>query len=235
MKSRAARFLRLLPVLLASVGGLSAGTVSGKVSLLDDGRVRSDAANVVVWVEGLQRAGRPAESSQAKASESVPSMRSTHKRFTPKVLAVELGRSVSFPNDDPIFHNVFSVSGENHFDLGLYRRGRSKDKSFESPGLVRVYCNIHPQMIGFIRVVDSSFFTVTGPDGRFDFDGVPDGERTLKAWCDEGGETSAVVHVSARKSVSASLSLDVSGFKPQAHKNKYGQDYPPPPPDEDRY
>jgi plastocyanin len=222
-------------VLAASAGALCAGTVSGRITLVENGRARSDASNVVVWIEGARRPGRAADSAPAKALDTTPSMKSVHKKFAPKVLAVEVGRSVAFPNDDPIFHNVFSVSGENHFDLGLYRRGRSKDKKFESPGLVRVYCNIHPQMIGFIRVVDSSFFAVTEPDGKFAFEGVPDGERTIKAWCDEGGETAATIQVSPRRVASASLSLDVSGFKPQPHKNKYGQDYPPPPPDEDRY
>ena len=235
MNSRSARILRLLPVLAASSGALSAGTVSGRVSLVENGRPRPDASNVVVWIEGVRRPGAAADSVPGKPAGAAPAMRSTHKKFTPRVIAVEVGRAVAFPNDDAIFHNVFSVSGENHFDLGLYRRGRSKDKKFESPGLVRVYCNIHPQMIGFIRVVDSSIFTVTDGSGQFTFDNVPDGDRTVKAWFDEGGETSAAVQVSPRRAATASLSIDVSGFKPEAHKNKYGQDYPPPPTDEDRY
>jgi plastocyanin len=220
-------------VLFASAGPLRAGTVTGTVSLMDSGRARSDASNAVVWIEGAHRP----KSEAAKATEpaAMASMTSIHKKFAPRVLAVETGGSVAFPNEDRIYHNVFSVSGENHFDLGLYRRGKSKDKKFDVSGLVRVYCNIHPQMVGFIRVVDSAFSAVTGPDGSFVFDGVPDGSHTVKAWCDEGGETSAPALVSARKPATVSLSLDVSGFKVQPHKNKYGQDYPPPPEDEDRY
>jgi hypothetical protein len=90
-------------------------------------------------------------------------------------------------------------------------------------------------MIGFVRVVDSSFSTVTDSDGSFTFTDVPDGDWTVKAWCDESAEGSVKVQVSSRRVAIASLSLDVSGFKPQPHKNKYGQDYPPPPTDEDRY
>ena len=235
MKSRVARVFRLVCVLTASTGALSAGTVSGGVSLVENGRSRSDASNVVVWIEGAHLPPKAPDSAPPKAPEPTPSMKSIHKKFTPKVIVVETGRSVSFPNADGIFHNVFSVSGQNQFDLGLYRRGRSKDKKFEAPGLVRVYCNIHPQMIGFVRVVDSSFSTVTSSDGAFTFENVPDGERTVKAWCDEGGETAVNVQVSPRRIATASLSLDVSAFKPQPHKNKYGQDYPPPPEDEDRY
>lgn len=213
----------------ASVGG----RVEGRVTLLDNGRSRANASEVVVWIEAT-RLEKTAHSA-AKPRLPVPTMTSEHKRFTPRVLAVPVGDAIAFPNDDPIFHNVFSVSGENRFDLGLYRRGKSRERIFQTAGLVRVYCNIHPQMIGYIRVVDSDFFAVTGPDGSFAFDGVPPGERTVKAWCEAGGETSAAVSVRAGRPAQAALSLNVGTFKPEPHKNKYGKDYPPPPPDEDRY
>ena len=203
-----------------------AGRIEGRITLLDGGRPRADASNVVVWIEAT-RVGEPPTPPLTMTSE--------HKRFTPRVVAVEAGHAVSFPNEDPIFHNVFSVSGENRFDLGLYRSGRSKEKTFSAPGLVRVYCNIHPQMVGYVRVVDSSFSAVTGASGAFAFDGVPAGARVVKAWCEAGGEASEPVVVRARQTVPAALSFDVGAFKPQPHKNKYGQDYPPPPPDEDRY
>jgi len=202
------------------------GRIEGKVTLRDGGRPRSDASNVVVWIEATHVEALPAPGR---------TMTSEHKRFTPRVVAVEAGRPVSFPNQDPIFHNVFSVSGENRFDLGLYRSGRSKEKTFAAPGLVRVYCNIHPQMVGYVRVVDSSFSTVTGPNGVFAFDGIPAGARVIRAWCEPGGETTEPVVVRPNQTASAALSFDVSAFHPQPHKNKYGQDYPPPPPDEDRY
>ncbi len=202
------------------------GRIEGKVTLLDSGRPRSDASNVVVWIEATHADERPAADL---------TMTSEHKRFMPRVVAVEAGRPVSFPNRDPIFHNVFSVSGENRFDLGLYRSGRSKEKTFTAPGLVRVYCNIHPQMVGYVRVVDSSFSAVTGPNGAFAFDGIPTGARVVRAWCEPGGEASEPVVIRPSQTASAAISFDVSTFKPQPHKNKYGQDYPPPPPDEDRY
>jgi len=217
-------------LLLARAAGGAApsptGRIEGKVTLLDGGKARADASNVVVWIEATRVDGR---------TPPLPKMTSEHKRFTPRVVAVEAGHLVAFPNDDPIFHNVFSVSGENHFDLGLYRSGRSKEKKFEVPGLVRVYCNIHPQMVGYVRVVDSSFAEVTGPGGAFSFDGVPAGSRVVRAWCEPGGETSQPVVVHAGQTAAAALAFDVSAFKPQPHKNKYGKDYPPPPPDEDRY
>jgi Carboxypeptidase regulatory-like domain len=134
---------------------------------------------------------------------------------------------VEFPNRDPIFHNVFSVSGANRFDLGLYRSGTSRTRRFDAPGLVRVYCNIHPQMVGFVQVVDSDVFDVTGPDGAFRLEGVPPGAYTLRAWHEEAGETSTPVTVRAGDDSRITLRIDISGFRPAPHKNKYGKDYPP--------
>ena len=217
-------------LLLAAGAAVPSGRIDGRITLLDNGKARADAGNVAVWIEGVR-----IEGSDRLAGEKAPRMVSQRKTFAPRVVAVPVGRPVAFPNEDPIFHNVFSVSGENHFDLGLYRSGRSKDRSFSVPGLVRVYCNIHPQMVGYVRVVDSSFVTVTGKDGSFSFEGVPAGEHVVKAWCEAGGESSAPVALRPRQVATVALTFDVSAFKPQPHKNKYGQDYPPPPPDEDRY
>ena len=86
--------------------------------------------------------------------------------------------TVDFPNVDPIYHNVFSVSGGNRFDLGLYRSGSSKSQKFDETGLVRVYCNIHPQMVGFVMVVDSDFAAVTGPRRRLPVRQRPAGHAT---------------------------------------------------------
>jgi len=141
----------------ASSAPVPSGRIEGKITLLDGGKANSSAANVVVWIEATH--------GDARGAEPAPKMVSNHKMFAPRVVAVPVGGAVTFPNEDPIFHNVFSVSGENHFDLGLYRSGRSKERAFSAPGLVRVYCNIHPQMVGYVRVVDSSFFAVTGPSG----------------------------------------------------------------------
>ena len=162
-------------------------------------------------------------------------MKSERKRFTPRVVVVPRRGAVDFPNVDAIYHNVFSVSGVNRFDLGLYRAGASKEKSFEEPGLVRVYCNIHPTMVGFVMVVDSDYATVTREDGSFRFEGVPAGPHVLKVWHEEGAETPVTVTVRARGVTEVPVQLDISSYKLQPHKNKYGKDYPPPPPDDERY
>lgn len=203
-----------------------AGTVSGKVALVRDGKEQADASNTVVWIEGLRQS--PGSSRTPPGTPpAAGQMKSSSKRFQPRVIAVAKDGAVDFPNTDPIYHNVFSVSGANRFDLGLYRSGTSKSKTFPEPGLVRVYCNIHPQMVGFVMVVDSDFRTVTGPDGSFRFDGVPPGAHVVKAWHEEGAETSQPVSVRASGDVPLALRLDLSGYKPAPHKNKYGKDYPP--------
>jgi plastocyanin len=228
-----APLLRLL--LLASPTPIppEGGVVSGQVVLFAGGAPRPDASNAVVWVEGAHPAG---DASRGAATRE-PEMRSDQKRFSPRVVGVSRKGAVNFPNVDPIYHNVFSVSGGNRFDLGLYRSGAAKKKEFTETGLVRVYCNIHPQMVGFVRVVDSDFIAVTGPDGKFRFDGVPPGNWTLEAWHEEAGsEASSPVTVRSKQESVAPLRLDVTGFQPQPHKNKYGRDYPPQPPaDDERY
>jgi plastocyanin len=211
----------LFAVLWAGGGPLargSSGSVSGRVVLVKGGSPRSDASNAVVWIEGPPGGGAPGRTL---------TMSQQSKRFTPRVLVVPRAGSVEFPNNDPVYHNVFSVSGSNRFDLGLYRSGASKSRSFAEPGLVRVYCNIHPQMVGFLLVLDSGFSAITDRDGGFRFEGVPAGNWTLKAWHEEGDETSVPLSVPAAGDAPLVVSIDTSSFRPLPHKNKYGKDYPP--------
>jgi plastocyanin len=205
-------------VLVVTAPTVLAGTVSGRVILVQGGKDLGDASNIVVWIEGAHGAsGGPARAQ----------MKSSSKRFLPRVVAVSKSATVEFPNADSIYHNVFSVSGGNRFDLGLYRSGASKSKTFDEPGLVRVYCNIHPQMVGFVMVVDSGFVAVTGPDGSFRFNGVPAGSHLVKAWHEEGTELSQPVAVPAGGDAPLLLRIDISGATGQPHKNKYGKDYKP--------
>jgi hypothetical protein len=147
------------------------------------------------------------------------------KAFAPRVVVVPVGGSVEFPNQDPVLHNVFSVSGENRFDLDLYKRPKSGAFTFRHPGLVRVYCNIHPQMSAFVLVRDNPFWARPGADGRFEIPDVPAGEWVLKAWHERSLEISQPVTVSADGAVDVALTLDASKWKRAPHKNKFGQDY----------
>jgi hypothetical protein len=142
------------------------------------------------------------------------------------VVAVSVGGVVDFPNEDPIFHNVFSVSGENRFDLDLYKRPKSGQWTFQNPGVVRVYCNIHPQMSAVVLVRDTPFLTKAAPDGSFEIAEVPAGRYVVKAWHERAAqEGSAEVTVPASGEAAARLVLDATAYRRFQHKKKDGKDY----------
>jgi plastocyanin len=108
-----------------------------------------------------------------------------NETFVPHVLAITTGTTVDFPNSDRIYHNVFSLSKTQPFDLGRYAVGRSKAVRFDRPGIVRVFCDIHSHMNAFILVFSHPFFAVTDAEGRYHIDNVPPGNYSIVAW-DEG-------------------------------------------------
>ncbi len=211
------RFFFLSAVAVAIAAPCPAGSITGSVSVTDKGgRPASDLQETVVYLEG-------ARSPQARPPAERIVMRG--KAFQPHVVVVPAGGSVAFPNEDPILHNAFSVSGENRFDLDLYKRPQSKAWVFPKPGVVRVYCNIHPQMSAIVVVADSTYYGKAGRDGSFSLLDVPAGKYLLKAWHERGGETSQAISVPAEGTASAQLVLDASSFKRVQHKNKFGKDY----------
>jgi plastocyanin len=109
-------------------------------------------------------------------------MRQRDTTFAPHLLAITVGTTVEFPNDDETYHNVFSLSKPRRFDLGRYAAGRSKAVRFDRPGVVRVFCDIHSQMNAFILVFDHRFHAVTDAEGRYRIDRVPPGSYRVTAW-----------------------------------------------------
>jgi plastocyanin len=105
-----------------------------------------------------------------------------NETFVPHILAVTVGTVVDFPNSDHTYHNVFSLSKAQRFDLGRYAAGKSKAVRFERPGVVRVFCDIHSHMNAFILVFSHRFFDVTDIEGRFSLASVPPGTYTVVAW-----------------------------------------------------
>ena len=128
--------------------------------------------------------------------------------FVPHLLAITVGTTVDFPNNDRTYHNVFSLSKGQRFDLGRYAAGHSKSIRFDRPGVVRVFCDIHSHMNAFILVFTHRFFSVTDADGRYQIDGVPPGNYTLVAWL-EGSvrDTKAITVTPDNRSVEADFSL----------------------------
>lgn len=153
------------------------------------------------------------------------SLQQKQKTFLPHVLAVPAGSTVNFPNEDRIFHNVFSLSGPQPFDLGLYRAGDSRARTFAHAGTYRVFCNIHPQMSALIVVVNTPHVLTTGPDGRYTFD-LAAGTWRITALSDRADPVSVQVAATVGAAEAPALRLDETRWVEVQHKNKYGQDYP---------
>jgi len=201
------------------------GEVAGRVELRGKDGVLGPAAGAVLWFPGVP-ASAPAAAGPVLASKD--------KRFDPHVVAVARRSTVVFPNQDKIFHNVFSRSAGNEFDLGLYRGGKSREFQFATPGLVRIYCNIHSEMAAYVMVLDGAAFAVADEAGRYRIGDLPDGRREVRVWHERAGETTTFVDVAGR-ATALDLVLDAAGYREEAHKNKYGEDYPPATHDADRY
>ncbi len=103
-------------------------------------------------------------------------------RFAPDLIVIPVGSTVEFPNFDPIFHNVFSLSSAQPFDLGFYAKSQSRSITFNRPGIVQMYCHIHSHMYAGIIVTASPFWAKPGTDGKFSFTNVPAGHYRLMAW-----------------------------------------------------
>lgn len=208
--------LALAGCLLLAAPDLSwAGPVSGVVRV--ETRPGVVPASAIVYAE-------PLDTPPPRRPATV-ALRQRRKTFLPHVLAVPLGSTVAFPNDDTIFHNVFSLSGPEPFDLGLYRAGASRARTFAQPGTYRVFCNIHPQMTAIVVVVNTPYVTTTGTDGRFSLD-LPPGRYRLTALSDRVEPVSVEVTAAAGAVMAPELHLDETRWVLVQHKNKHGHDYP---------
>src|SRR5689334_273829 len=152
--------------------------LTGRIEILDKDKKHTPGASSVVWIPGLAPA----------TADAPPAVAQREKKFAPHVLAVATGTDVSFPNLDPIFHNVFSLTPENKFDLGLYRKGATKTVRMRAPGLVRIYCNIHSDMAAFVMVLDRAAFTLTDADGSYRLPAIPAGQYNVYSWNERTGE-----------------------------------------------
>jgi plastocyanin len=199
------------------------GSVRGSVTVHERSffgglREREDRSSVVVYVTGFVRS----------AASRVATLAQKNKRFDPKILPIVRGQTIQFPNNDPIYHNVFSVSAIHEFDLGQYRSGDPpRSEVFDKPGLVPVYCNIHPDMIAYVVVLENDAFAVTAADGSFVIPNVPAGRLTLNAWMPGAQRISEDVEVHAGEETRTALDL-VQSEKIAPHKRKDGSDYPKP-------
>ncbi|AKS42580.1 cupredoxin domain-containing protein [Wenzhouxiangella marina] len=173
------RALALLVMGLLSCSGALAASLAGSVELLDaDGERIDDASELLATVVYFT----PNDPALRAVSPGQALLTTERRQFVPRVLVIETGTTVRFPNSDPILHNVFSSSPGNRFDLGLYGRSDGETHRFDTPGLVRVFCNVHSSMSAHIVVVDTPHHLRPDGNGRFRFDDLPSGPGRLTVW-----------------------------------------------------
>jgi plastocyanin len=203
--------------------------VTGEVTLTQSGSdAAPDASQVVVWLTPTGSTTMP------HAAIDKPRYRLVqhNKRFEPSLLVVPVGSVVDFPNDDPWFHNVFSLYRGKRFDLGLYQAGTQRSVRFDRIGPSYLFCNIHPEMTGVVLAVDSNLYAISDKTGRYAIGGVAPGRYTMHIWYENAKPESlvslqrTVVVDEAIRSL-PTVSVPVVKQLQKEHKNKYGQDYDP--------
>jgi plastocyanin len=214
MRGKVLRAATLWPLILAQSPG---ATVSGRLTMLNQGdRQAQDVGQAVIWLATPSRV--PTAPVRAEISTA-------NKQFSPHVLVVPLGSTVTFPNHDPFNHNVFSLSEESPFDLGLYSRGETRSAKFNQAGIVRIYCNVHPQMSALVVVRDNPYYGQPSSDGSFSIPAVPPGNYVVHAWHERSPELSQELEVTPGGIGDLNLELDARGYKFKPHLNKHGQPY----------
>ena len=193
----------------------AAATLTGTVELLEQGKPTAEVAAAIVYFvpAGGARPGPPANAE----------IMTRNRRFLPRTLAVSPGSTVRFPNDDPITHNVFSVSPGNRFDLGRYGKGRGRAQRLDAPGVVRVFCNVHRDMAAFVLVLETPFTAQPEPGGRFVIAGVPQDAGTLHVWHPRAEAWSGPVQVPAADPARVTLEATLPAVP--THLDKFGRPY----------
>lgn len=163
---------------------------------------RGAVNDAVLWIERI-----PASAESALAASPLPRPKLAQKDqcFMPRVVSVAVGGVVDFPNQDPIYHNVFSVSSTRRFDLGKYPKGQSRSVTFNRAGIVNVYCDIHSDMAAFVIVAPNHAYVQPSADGNWAMPDLPPGHYTLHAWHPDFGTFDREVDLSDDKTLALSF------------------------------
>jgi plastocyanin len=217
---------------LTTAAAIDAATVSGTIELRDS---RMPAVSKQKDFSGIVVSAVRVDIPPPAPPAAHAVMLQKNKMFTPHILAIATGTSVDFPNADPIFHNAFSSYDGQIFDVGLYPPGSSRSVRFNRPGLVRVFCNIHPTMSAIILVLNTPYFVQTGKDGSFGME-LPPGEYDLSVFHERATEQTLAglarrIRVTEQSARVPPIKVSEAGWLLAAHKNKYGGDYTSPPDD----
>lgn len=194
--------LALLVLILGWVTSpATAATVTGKVLIGGQGgvpKVRGiTLGDFVITVEGVKA---PALTPTSATNVVLDQKNIT---FAPHVLPVQVGATVDFPNSDPIFHNVYSISEAKKFNLGMYPKGMKKTVTFDRPGIVELRCNVHSEMKAYILVKDTPYFARTNRTGSYAIPNVPAGTYKITLWHEQLPAQQKSITVAADGSVTA--------------------------------
>jgi len=220
-----------LIALVICAGMLRAGLVTGAVEITNSQapgvRKNKNYSGVVIWLTPVGRTA-PAAASPARHER----MLQKNRHFVPHVLAIAVGGTVDFPNLDLIFHNAFSNFSGQPFDTALYAPGTSRGQTFKVPGIVRVFCNIHPTMSAIIAVVPTPWYAVTEPTGMFAIPNVPAGDYELHIFHERSLPENVrflerTITVPEGGLALPLIPITETGWIATPHRNKYGQPYPP--------
>jgi len=162
---------------------------------------RGAVGDAVLWFERIPSA---ADSVLALAPPPRPKLAQKDQCFMPRVVSVSVGGAVDFPNQDPIYHNVFSVSTTRRFDLGKYPKGHSRSVTFPKAGVVNVYCDIHSDMAAFVLVAPNRAYAQPAADGVFALPDVPEGRYKLHVWHPDFGAFEREVDLAQDRSLALS-------------------------------
>src|SRR6201996_2282689 len=188
-----------------------------------------NAGNVVIWLSPL----KPITTiSPSPVSQPVYRLVQKHKMFTPHLLVVATGTSVQFPNEDPFFHNVFSLFNGKRFDLGLYESGTKRSVRFDREGVSYIFCNIHPEMGAVILALSTPYYGISQDNGTVSIHNVPAGSYRLNIWSESGKisglhTTEQIIQVSSELVDLGEITLQTTADPLANHKNKFGEDYEP--------
>lgn len=216
---------RLPAILLVLSSFLHAqdANVRGVVNVLHHSRNKSGSADVVLWLTNMQ-------TKETVSPGPTVRLLQKDKQFTPHMLAVTAGSAIEFPNQDPFFHDVFSIYHGKPFDLGLYESGAIRKVRFSEPGVSYVFCNIHPEMSAVVVALATPHFTITARDGSFQIKDVPPGLYKLEVWYElasapELASVSRELEIRPGDNTLATITLHSSDTT-HDHLNKYGEPYP---------
>jgi len=204
--------------------------VTGHVATYGGATLATGAA-AVVWLTPVSQPGV-----DAVAPGPIHAvLRQKNKSFEPHLLVVTKGSSVEFPNQDPWFHNVFSLFNGKKFDLGLYEAGTSRTVHFDRDGVSYIFCNIHPEMSAVVMVLSTPYYAAVTKSGDFAIAGTPPGKYTLHVWSENAlpealNGLARQVEIAGTTQSVGTLRVRESETAKTQHKNKYGRDYEPPSP-----